>query len=152
MAGTNLNRIYNSGNSVASATVDGSQVMAFLEGLPLGVTATGEVFVKTGLAGSGTAAQSVSISAQPGAANQATGQVATSTSAATLVAARPARRSVTIKNTDTTIAVYVGPATVTTANGMPLAGGESITVDTTALIQVIAASGTPTVAYYETYD
>lgn len=87
-----------------------------------------------------------------GAANQASGQVTTSTSAATLVAARATRRSVTIKNNDASIVVYIGPATVTSGNGMPLKGGESINIDTTALIQVIAASGTPVVAYYETYD
>lgn len=87
-----------------------------------------------------------------GAANQASGQVATSTSAATFVAARATRRSVTLKNLDAVITVYVGPATVTSGNGMPLRAGESISIDTVALIQVIAASGTPSVAYYETYD
>ena len=85
------------------------------------------------------------------AANQATGQVATSTAAATFVVARPTRESVLLRNLDTTISVYVGVATVTSANGMLLKAGESIEVKTTALIQVIAASGTPTVAYYDTY-
>lgn len=88
----------------------------------------------------------------PGAANYANGQVATSTAAGTLVAARPTRRSVLIRNVDATISVWIGAATVTAANGMLLKAGESVTVDTTALIQVIAASGTPTVAYLETYD
>lgn len=87
-----------------------------------------------------------------GAANFATGQVATSTTAATFVAARATRRAVTLKNLDTSITVYIGPATVTSANGMPLKAGESISVDWVGLIQVIAASGTPTVAYADTWD
>lgn len=87
-----------------------------------------------------------------GAANLNNGQVAASVTAATLVAARSTRRSVTIKNLDAAITVYIGKATVTAGNGMQLKAGESISVDTTALIQVIAASGTPTVAFMETYD
>lgn len=87
-----------------------------------------------------------------GAANIAGGQVAASTTAATLVAARATRRTALVKNLHTTIAVYIGPATVTAANGMELKAGESVSVDWTGLIQVIAASGTPTVAFLETYD
>lgn len=94
----------------------------------------------------------VAVMALRGAANMANGQVTTSTTAATAVAARATRRSVTIKNTDTSITVYIGIATVTSSNGMPLKAGESISIDTTALVQVIAASGTPVVAYVETYD
>ena len=82
----------------------------------------------------------------------ANGQVATSTAAATLVAARATRRSVVIKNMDTTITIYIGVATVTAANGLPLLPGESVSIDWVGLIQAIAASGTPTVAYAETYD
>ena len=84
-------------------------------------------------------------------ANQATGQVTATTLAATMVIARATRKSVLIRNTDAAISVYIGPATVSAVNGMLLKAGESVPVDTTALIQVIAASGTPVVAYYETY-
>lgn len=87
-----------------------------------------------------------------GAPNIANGQVTASGTAATLVAARATRRGVTMKNLDTVITVYVGVATVTTANGMPLRAGESMSIDSTALVQVIAASGSPVVAYLETYD
>jgi hypothetical protein len=86
------------------------------------------------------------------AANVANGQVTASTTAGTLVSSRATRRSVSVKNTDTSIAVYIGIATVTSANGMPLKPGESISIDSTVLIQVIAASGSPVVAYIETYD
>lgn len=87
-----------------------------------------------------------------GAPSYANNQVAASTTAGTLIAARATRRSVTIRNTDATITVYIGAATVTAGNGMPLKAGESINIDSVALIQVLAASGTPAVAYIETYD
>ena len=84
--------------------------------------------------------------------NYATGQVATSGTAGTLVAAKPTRRSVTVTNLDGAINVFVGPPTVTAANGFRLGPGLSHTFYTTALLQVIAASGTPSVAYVEYYD
>lgn len=149
------NRILTSANAPLAVTniVGTYGLQQQLQGVPLGTsdgTATGELGVKVLLAGSGSGG---SITVVPkGAANYANGQVAASTSAATLVAARATRRSVTIKNTDGAITVYIGAATVTAANGVPLKAGESIAVDTTALIQVIAASGTPSVAYMETYD
>ena len=87
-----------------------------------------------------------------GAANVAVAQLATSTTAATLVAARATRRGVTIRNHDTSISVYVGPATVTSSNGLLLKAGESVFVTWVGLIQVIAASGTPTVGTWDEYD
>jgi hypothetical protein len=87
-----------------------------------------------------------------GAASMANGQVAAGGAAVTLVAARATRRSVTLKNTDASLVVYIGVATVTTGNGMPLRAGDSISIDFTGLIQVIAASGAPVVAWMETYD
>jgi hypothetical protein len=70
----------------------------------------------------------------------------------TLVAARATRRYVTIKNLDAAISVYVGAATVTAGNGMPLKAGESVSLDCTVLVQVLAASGSPVVAFIEVYD
>ena len=81
----------------------------------------------------------------------ANGQVALSVAEATVVEARATRRSVLIRNLDVTISVYIGIATVSAANGMLLKAGESITLYNTALIQGIAASGTPIVAYIEEY-
>lgn len=103
--------------------------------------------------GDGTWALAVEVvGGQKGAANVAVSQVAASTSATQLVAARPTRRGVTIRNFDNSISVYIGPATVSAANGMLLKGGESIYVDWVGLIQVIAASGTPTVGVWDAYD
>ena len=87
-----------------------------------------------------------------GAANLATSQVTASGTAGTVAIARPTRRQVTIKNTDAAITVYIGPATVTSGNGMPLKAGESITVRSVVLVQVIAASGSPVVAVMDEYD
>ncbi len=87
-----------------------------------------------------------------GAANMANGQITATTTPATLVAARPTRRSVTIKNINTSISVYVGLATVSSSNGMLLRSGESISIDYVGLIQVVAGSNSPNVSYVETYD
>jgi len=81
-----------------------------------------------------------------------TGQVTTSGTAGTLVASNSTRRRCVIKNLDATITVYVGPATVTTSNGMEVKAGQSIEITATPLIQVIAASGTPVVAYSDESD
>lgn len=80
----------------------------------------------------------------------ANGQVAPTAVAATLLAARALRRQVTFKNIGA-VTVYIGVATVTTANGLPLDPGESITLQSTALVQAITASGTGNVAYVEEY-
>ncbi len=81
----------------------------------------------------------------------ANGQVAPTTGAATLVAARDTRKRLILLNIGT-VPVYVGIATVTTANGLPIAVGASLTLYTTALIQSITASGTGNIAYIEEYD
>jgi hypothetical protein len=93
----------------------------------------------------------VTMSTQVAAANISTGQV-TAGAAATLVVARATRRQVTIKNTDATNTGTIGPATVTTGNGMPVKPGESITVRWTGLIQVIANAGSPVFAFLDEYD
>lgn len=93
------------------------------------------------------------ISSSPvGAPNYANGQVAASTSAATLLAARATRRSAMFVNMDAAITVYIGAATVSASNGVPLKPGQSISIDALGLFQVIAASGSPVVAFIEVYD
>lgn len=81
-----------------------------------------------------------------------TGQVTTSNIAGTLVGANSTRRRCLIKNTDTSITVAIGPATVSMTTGMLLKAGESMEVTATALIQVIAASGSPVVVYSDESD
>lgn len=60
-------------------------------------------------------------------------------SAATLVAARDTRKRVVIVNRQVA-AIFVGEATVTTANGFQIDPGASLTLHTTALIQAITAA------------
>jgi hypothetical protein len=81
----------------------------------------------------------------------ATGQVASTNSAATLLAARETRKYVTFVNHGS-VDVYIGPATVTTSNGIKLTPGSSITLHLTALVQAITASGTGAIHYAEVYD
>lgn len=81
----------------------------------------------------------------------ATGQVAPTGTAGTLLAARDTRKAVTFVNQGS-VNVYIGPATVTTSNGFLLQPGASITVDTQVLLQAITSSGTGSVHYIETYD
>lgn len=84
----------------------------------------------------------------------ANGQVNISNTAATLLAARETRKRVTFVNR-MPVAVFIGIATVTTANGFQLDPGAAITLQTTALVQGITAAataGTVYVHYIEEYD
>lgn len=103
-------------------------------------------------AGDTTNGNKVQVKIWTGPANTANGQVATSTTSGVLKASNATRRRITFKNTDAAITVYIGTGTVTAANGFPLKAGESYTKTTTAAVNVIAASGTPTVAYDEESD
>lgn len=82
----------------------------------------------------------------------ATGQAALSTSAAQVLAANTARRSVVITNHDASISVYVGATGVTTSTGLLIKAGAAVTINSTAAIFAIAASGTPTVSYLAEND
>ena len=84
----------------------------------------------------------------------ANGQVNISNTAATIVAARANRVDVTILNRQT-VSIFIGVATVTTANGFELAPGAALTLRTTALVQGITAAASPAadkVHYAETFD
>jgi len=95
-------------------------------------------------------------SAQPvGAGAFAASQASIGSSAGLIVAARTGapgtgRIAVTIQNNGSAT-VFVGAAGVTTAAGMPLAAGAAITINTTAAVYGIAASGTQTIGVLETY-
>lgn len=77
-----------------------------------------------------------------------------SSTAATIVAARANRVDVTILN-DQTVSIFIGVATVTTADGFKLIPGAALTLRTTALVQGITAAASPAadkVHYIESYD
>ena len=80
----------------------------------------------------------------------ATGQVAPTGTAGTLIAARTGRKSVTFYNSGA-VNVWIGPATVTTANGLLLIPGASYTSYSEALWQAITSSGTGAIGYAEEY-
>lgn len=88
-----------------------------------------------------------------GSATLANGQVVPTTTAATLVAARDTRKRLLLHNVGQ-CNVYIGVATVTTANGFLLPPGASIALFTTALVQAIIPTGSSgaNVAYIEEYD
>ena len=90
---------------------------------------------------------------EQGATAVAVARVTPTTSPATLIAARDTRKRLIITN-NSNVTVYVGPATVSTANGYPIAVGYTLTLYTTALVQCIIATGTAAadVAVVEEYD
>lgn len=102
--------------------------------------------------GDGTYAQAVSMEGSSGASEYANGQVTAGAASGQLVAARSTRRSVLIRNLDSSNSVYIGRGTVTSSNGMLLKAGESVSIDTTAAINCIRATGDVVIAYLETYD
>ena len=83
-----------------------------------------------------------------GATSVLSGQVAPTTTAAAFgsVACRRVRIKASPQNTEL---VYIGPATVTAANGYPLAPGHEVTMEVSNLniLQHIAAAGTQSIAY-----
>jgi len=88
-----------------------------------------------------------------GVTNFATSQVALSTTASLIVAARATRASVTIVNLSTTD-IYLGGSGVTTSNGQLLLGtkGTAVTISAVGDVYGIVASGTPSVSYEEEYN
>lgn len=79
------------------------------------------------------------------------GVVAAATTATAIVAAGGGyKRRVILKNLHASAAVYIGGSGVTTANGMPLAAGESMEIPGAPAIYGIVASGTVDVAYLTT--
>ena len=81
-------------------------------------------------------------------------RVSVTTSATALNAAATTQhpsdmQSVLVKNLDASASVDVGPSTVTSGAGYPLAAGESVSMDlsgTGAIVYAIAGSGTVSVA------
>jgi hypothetical protein len=88
-----------------------------------------------------------------GANHLAAGQATAGVASGVLVAARPTRRSVTVRNTHASESCYIGTGTVSAANGFLLKAGESISIDTVVVINCIRAGSTDVaIGYLETYD
>lgn len=82
------------------------------------------------------------------------GQVTINNTATQIVAANATRRHVIIKNPSTaTKSIFVGDSGVTTTNGIEVAIGESITIDSEAALYAIVATGSQAgVGYLEMRD
>ncbi len=81
------------------------------------------------------------------------GTVTLSTTAAVVVPIDRLRRSVTIKNQDAAISIYIGgypSPTLSSTTGLTLKAGESISIDTTDTVWAVAASGAPIVGWLAT--
>ncbi len=154
-AGTNLNTAL---LATQAGTTDGTHKTQIVDGSGnvIGSNANAlNVYLASVTANSGTNLNTgnITVTRFTGGSLMANGQVAATNVAATLVAARALRRSVTIRNLDATNSGYVGLATIATTNGMLIQALESMSVDFTGLIQVITATGTTAnFAYLETYD
>lgn len=89
------------------------------------------------------------ISIQRGGSTIAHG-TATAGTVAVLVAANLNRVEVIIHNNgSSTDTVFIGAAAVAADNGVKLAAGEKVTIQTTAAVYLVAETGTPTVSYLE---
>lgn len=86
-----------------------------------------------------------------GATAIATGQAAPTSTAANIVAVRDTRKRLVLVNHGS-VDVFVGPATVTTANGLKITPGASLVLYTTAAVQGITAATTGAIHYVEEYD
>jgi hypothetical protein len=87
-----------------------------------------------------------------GSGSAAYGNVSIGTAAAVLVAARQARESVLIKNNHASQILYLGGnSSVTSSNGLPLAAGESVRVETRQVVYAIASGASTDVRYFEEY-
>ena len=92
---------------------------------------------------------------QVGAAGLATNQISVATTSTLIVAARTGapgtgRVAVTILNSGAAT-VFYGVSGLTTANGSILPAGAAVTLNTTAAVYGIVATGTVTVSYTETF-
>lgn len=68
-----------------------------------------------------------------------------------LVAARETRRRVVMTNISSTTA-YIGPSGVATTDGLPLAPGAVLSLETTAAVYGATTTGTATIRVLEEYD
>jgi len=99
--------------------------------------------------GGGGSTASPSVTSEKTPANLATGQIAVTTSATQIVPTRAGRKSLILTPTSATV-FYVGPTGVTTATGIYVAAGASITLATEAAVFAVGSAAL-TVSYAETF-
>ena len=99
--------------------------------------------------GGGGSTANPSVTSEKAPTNVATGQQALATSATQIVPARAGRKSLVIIPTSATL-FYVGGSSVTSANGLYVAAGASVTLSTEGPVFGVAPSAV-TVSFLETY-
>lgn len=87
-----------------------------------------------------------------GAANEANGQASLTSVASQIVGVRATRRSVAIINLDSSATIYLGPAGVTTSNGLAIPAGQSVSIPFTGAIYGVVSTGSVSVSFMEIYD
>lgn len=130
-----------SGSWTVAATQSGAWSVSIIGTVPVSGTVAVSNFPATQpVSGTVTANQGTSpwVTKDPASA-VTNGQVGISSTATTIVAANANRKSVTIINRQS-VPVWVGIATVTTANGVRLDPGDSITIEGDDLIQGITSA------------
>lgn len=98
-----------------------------------------------------TAEQAILAKLQVGATSISIVRTTSTASAATLVIARATRAGLLIRNLDTANSVWVGPATVTMANGFLIEAGESLPLTWVGLLQIIDDGNHAAVAVIDEY-
>ena len=89
----------------------------------------------------------------PGAHALDNNQATVGAAATQILGPRNTRRSVTIRNTHASASCYIGQAGVSATNGFLLKAGESISVDSVAVIYGIRADSTDVlICYLESFD
>jgi multisubunit Na+/H+ antiporter MnhB subunit len=88
----------------------------------------------------------------PGAANFQAVQVGLATTVASILASRATRRKATFRNTDAAINMAIGLTGISITTGYLLLPGAEVTLETTAQVFGIAASGTPKISISEFWD
>lgn len=87
-----------------------------------------------------------------GSGSAAYGNKSIGTSAAVLVAARQARESVLVKNNHASQILYLGgDANVTSSNGLPLAAGESVRIETKQVIYAVGSGASTDARFFEEF-
>jgi len=99
--------------------------------------------------GGGGSTANPSVTSEKSSDNLVTGQVAVGTTSTLVVAARAGRKTVTLTPTSSTV-YYIGNTGVTTANGMYVAAGGTVTLTTTAAIYAVGAAAL-TISFGETF-
>lgn len=136
----------------ASNLASAWSMVSLLKGLLTKLRLTGSSSLQVWLANSLTAGVDFVTNVPTGAPNFLAGQQTATSAAVQLLAARTTRRRAMVTNHDVAIAVRVGAAGITNAQGFRIGAGKTETFLHTGAVFVICESGSPVVTFHEEYD